>query len=163
MPGIPPSQEEQIRNMLAAGNKIAAVKLYREMTGASLAEAKQAMEMMQFGEFVPTATAQPVGEPDPFLENQIKRLLEERKKIEAVRVYREAYHCGLKEAKDAVDLIEAEMRREGYSNMSVTPAINNDPFAENAQRNRRYLVLAIALLILLLSGLAFFLLIGNGF
>ena len=98
-----------------------------------------------------------IGEPDAFLENRIKRLLAERKKIEAVKVYREAYNCGLKDAKDAVDLIQAEMRREGYSNLPSTPAISDDPFAEDTQRNRSCLILAIALSLVLLGGLAFFL------
>ena len=161
MPGIPPSQEEQIKEMIAAGNKIAAIKLYREMTGASLAEAKDAVETMQYGESVSTATSPPVGGSDPFLENQIKRLLTERKKIEAVKVYREAYNSGLKEAKDAVDIIQAEMQLEGYSSMPSTPAISNDPFAEDSQRNRSCLVFVIALVILLISVLAFFILAGN--
>jgi len=163
MAKIDQTTEQQIMEMMATGNKIAAIKLYRERTGASLAESKEAVEAMQPGVFVnPTSYAQ-AREPDPFLENQIKRLLSERKKIEAVRVYREAYHCGLKEAKDAVDLIEAEMHREGYSSMPSTPVIGNDPFAEDAQRNRRLLVLTFAIVLLAIAGAAFLFWAGNGF
>ena len=163
MSGISANQEQQIKELAAEGNKIAAIKLYRETTGTSLAEAKDAVEAIMRGESVTFPTPAQVGAPDPFLEDQIKRLLAERKKIEAVRMYREAYRSGLKEAKDAVDLIQAEMRREGYSGMLPTPAISNDPFAEEAQRNRRFLVLAFSLVLIVIAGLAFFFLRGNGF
>jgi ribosomal protein L7/L12 len=155
--------EQQIMEMITAGNKIAAIKLYRERTGASLAEAKAAVEAMRPGVFVETTLPSQPREPDLFLENQIKRLLTERKKIEAVKAYREAYHCGLKEAKDAVDLIQAGMNKEGYSSMPVTPAISNDPFAEDAQRNRSRLVLILAFLLVAIGVVAFFFLRGTGF
>jgi ribosomal protein L7/L12 len=163
MPSLSTIQEGQIRELMAAGNKIAAIKLYREITGTSLAEAKEAVEAMASGVITNFPAPAQAGEHDPFLENQIKQLLAERKKIEAVKVYREAYRCGLKEAKDTVDLIEAEMRREGYSSMSSTPAIGNDPFAEDSQRNRGCLILVLALVVVIIGGLALFFLVGNGF
>jgi ribosomal protein L7/L12 len=163
MSGISTSQEGQIKELVAKGQKVAAVKLYREMTGVGLAEAKDAVEALQSGESLIIPTPVIIGEPDPFLENRIKRLLAERKKIEAVKVYREAYKCGLKDAKDAVDLIQVEMRREGYSNLPSTPAISDDPFAEDTQRNRSCLILAVALSLVLLGGLAFFLFMRRGF
>ncbi|NUT34008.1 MAG: hypothetical protein HOV79_13145 [Hamadaea sp.] len=43
------SVDEQIRRHLAAGQKIQAIKLYREVTGVGLAEAKTAVERMQAG------------------------------------------------------------------------------------------------------------------
>ena len=129
MSDIDPNTEGQIRKMLAAGNKIAAIKLYREVTGVGLAEAKATVEAMQYRNYVDTTPPPQTSESDSFLGNQIKRLLTERKKIEAVRVYREAYQCGLKEAKDAVDLIQAEIGREEYSSGPVTSAISDDPFA----------------------------------
>jgi len=161
--GISASQEGQIKELVAKGEKIAAIKLYRETTGVGLAEAKNAVEAIMRGELVTFSAPAQVGDPDPFLENQIKRLLAERKKIEAVKIYRDAYQCGLKDAKDAVDLIQAEMRREGYSSMPSTPAISDDPFAEDTQRNRRFLVIAFALILVVIAGLAFFFLTGNGF
>ena len=163
MSGISANQEEQIKELAAKGEKIAAIKLYRETTGVSLAEAKDTVEAITAGMPVNFPAPPQVGDPDPFLENQIKRLLAERKKIEAVKIYREAHNCGLKEAKDAVDRIQAEKRSEGYSNMPPAPAISTDPFAEDAQRNRRFLVLAFALVLIVIAGLAFFFLMGNGF
>jgi ribosomal protein L7/L12 len=163
MSGISANQEGQVKELANQGNKIAAIKLYRETTGVSLAEAKDAVEAIIAGIPVTFPAPVQVSDPDPFLENQIKRLLAERKKIEAVKMYRDAYQCGLKDAKDAVDLIQAEMRREGYSTMPSTPAISDDPFAEDTQRNRRFLVIAFALILVVIAGLAFFFLTGNGF
>ena len=163
MPGISIEQERQIRELIAQGQKIAAIKRFREMTGTSLKDAKDAVEAIETGAVVNFPAITLTNEPDAMLESRIKRLLVERKKIEAVKVYREAYNCGLKEAKDAVDAIEASMRRETHINLSPTPAIRDDPFAEDTQRNRTFLALLIAVLLLVIGGLAFFFLAGNGF
>ena len=40
-------QREQIEKEIFAGQKIGAIKLYREVTGVGLAEAKQAVENME--------------------------------------------------------------------------------------------------------------------
>lgn len=44
--GLSPGRLEAIRGALAAGNRIMAIKLYREATGVGLAEAKAAVEAM---------------------------------------------------------------------------------------------------------------------
>jgi ribosomal protein L7/L12 len=163
MSSLSAEQERQIKELLAKNKKIAAIKIYRETTGSSLKDSKDAVEALEINttSYFPASTQ--VSEPDPFPENRVKRLLAERKKIEAVKLYRESYNCGLKEAKDAVDLIQTEMRREGYSSMPSTPAISNDPFADDSQRNRSCLVFVAALLVLILGGVAFLFLMGNGF
>lgn len=163
MSGISADQEGQIKELVAKGQKVTAVKLYREMTSVGLAEAKDAVEAIAQGVPVNIPAPAQVGELDSFLENRIKRLLSERKKIEAVKVYRETYNCGLKEAKDAVDIIQAEMRQEEYSSLPSTPAVRDDPFAEDTQRNRSCLILVLAVLLVAIGGLAFFFLVGNGF
>jgi ribosomal protein L7/L12 len=43
-PGTDPVTSPQIQNALRRGNKIEAIKLYREMTGVGLAEAKSAID-----------------------------------------------------------------------------------------------------------------------
>jgi ribosomal protein L7/L12 len=156
-------QERQIRELIAREQKIAAIKLYREATGASLRDAKEAVEAMERGTADYFPKSEQIDMPDTSLDNRIKRLLAERKKIEAVKVYRDAYKCGLKEAKDAVDAIEMQMRMGGSPRMSSTPAISNDPFAEDTQRNRSYLALVVAIVILVLGAAAFIFLSGNGF
>lgn len=39
--------KEQIRSLLLQGNKIEAIKIYREATGLGLAESKSAVEMVE--------------------------------------------------------------------------------------------------------------------
>ena len=152
--------EEQIKELLAKRQKIQAVKLYREAYNCGLKDAKDAVEAMERGETASFSKPAQVGEPDIFLKNQIKRLLSEKKKIEAIKIYREAYNCDLKEAKDAVDLIQVEMRRDGYTSMVSTPGISNDPFAEDSNR-MRLIGIGILALLIFLGGLFFF--IQGGF
>lgn len=161
MIGISSDQEHQIKGLLAKGQKVAAVKLYRELTGVGLKEAKDAVEAVEVGAPIKFPVPAQVGEPDAFLENRIKRLLSERKKIEAVKIYREAYNCGLKEAKDAVDLIQVEMRRDGYSSPPSAPAISNDPFAEDATSYRARLIVFVVLALLIFLGVLFFFMQGG--
>lgn len=151
MSGLSTEQERQIRELIAREQKIAAIKLYREATGASLKDAKEAVEAMEMRASVNFPVSTQGSVQDSSLDNRIKRLLAERKKIEAVKVYREAYNCGLKEAKEAVDAIEMQMRMGGTSSMPPAPAVRDDPFAGEAMRSRRILVLFIALLLVALG------------
>jgi ribosomal protein L7/L12 len=96
-----------IRAHLAAGRKIEAIKLYREATGAGLAEAKQAVELIEAGKPpAPGADASP-GE-DQALQG-VSDLVRQGRKIEAIKRYREATGLGLKESKDAVDALERQI------------------------------------------------------
>jgi Ribosomal protein L7/L12 C-terminal domain len=47
------------------------------------------------------------------LKEQVRSLLLQGNKIEAIKIYREATGLGLKESKDAVELIESELRGSG--------------------------------------------------
>jgi len=164
MSGLSTEQERQIRELLAQSQKIAAVKLYRELTGVGLKEAKDAVEIIERGQ--PVREAVPLQfdiQNSALLEEQIKQLLVRRQKIQAVKLYREVHNCGLKEAKDAVDGIEMQMRTGNYANSSSPPAISNDPFAEDSQRNSRFLASLIAIVLLVIGGVAFFLFAGSGF
>jgi ribosomal protein L7/L12 len=162
MSGIPVNLEERLKGLVAKGNKIAAVKLYRETTGVSLREAKEVVDTIAPGSPINLSVPERNDGPNPFLENRIKSLLAGRKKIEAVKLYRETYNCGLKEAKDAVDRLQAEMRREASTSPLSMPAISNDPFAEDAQRNRRFVALILAILVIVIGRMVFLLLTGSG-
>ena len=51
-PGYPtpgPDSDPQVREAIAGGNLIGAIKRYRELTGLGLAEAKDAVEKLQRG------------------------------------------------------------------------------------------------------------------
>jgi hypothetical protein len=88
---------------------------------------------------------------DPILENKIRSLLARRKKVEAVKIFREEYGISLKEAKDAVDRIEASMSRDRTTLTGLDDsAIGSDPFAdEDGTRRLRVVLLAAAVLIAL--------------
>ena len=161
MPGLTPDQVQQIHEFIHNQQLIYAIKLYREATGVGLAEAKAAVEQMARNEYVKP----PDGVRDydnPVLEGKIKSLLARRQKIDAVKIYREEYGVGLKEAKDAVDRIEASMKRDGMSmDMPYESAISGDPFAEDDGRGRRIVILLAAVIAIAVCGAAvFFFMIG---
>jgi ribosomal protein L7/L12 len=161
MSNLPPDQERQILEYIKTDQLIHAIKLYREITGVGLAEAKSAVEAMGRGESVNIPTP-PTRLEDPLLETRVKEMLAKRKKIEAIKIYRESHRVGLKEAKDVIDQMEAAMRREGSSmntSMPFEPAISNDPFAEDSFGNRTKLMLTVVVLLLALGGAVVFFLV----
>jgi ribosomal protein L7/L12 len=114
-------RRDEVERLLQAGQKIAAIKLYREETGASLREAKDAVERIADGRSAGMSfSAQEAGvsaqdgqeqeEAGEGLTTEIQRLLRAKQKITAIKLYREKTGASLREAKDAVDRLEAEMR-----------------------------------------------------
>jgi ribosomal protein L7/L12 len=116
-----------------AGNKIQAIKLYREMTGTSLAEAKRAVEDLEAqwrastalgGSRPPNpgATAWKPSRPSltPEQLDSIRRALLAHEKLEAIRLYRQATNQGLAEAKHAVEALEVQWTAD--ANASGPPA-----------------------------------------
>ena len=93
--------EDEIRELLASGNKIAAIKRYREEAGVGLAEAKAAVESLEAG----GSFTQQIQAEDSDFTNQIVTLLGRGEKFEAVKLYRDRFRVGLKEAKEAVERI----------------------------------------------------------
>jgi ribosomal protein L7/L12 len=94
--------EQQVRALLDDGQKIAAVKLYKDQTGVGLAEAKQAVESMQAGAG-PPSTSDIGGD----LEAELLRLLGRGDKLEAVKLYKDQKGTSLLEAKQAVESLAA--------------------------------------------------------
>ena len=94
--------ERQVRSLLDQGQKIAAVKLYKDQTGVSLAEAKEAVEAMQPG-------ADPPPPPDiaDDLKSELLRLLGGGKKLEAIKLYKDRTGVALIEAKQTVESLAA--------------------------------------------------------
>jgi ribosomal protein L7/L12 len=90
--------DDELATLLEQGQKIEAIKRYREVTGVGLKQAKDAVEAIQRGQVVPSG---PQGDRD--LEDEVVSLLEQGQKIEAIKRYRERTGVGLKEAKDAVE------------------------------------------------------------
>lgn len=144
MPNLQPHQAQKIHELIDASQILMAIQVYREATGVSLAEAKQAVEQMARME-----AARPPSDSrnfdNPVLESKIRSMLAKGKKIEAVKIYREEYGIGLKEAKDAVDRIEATMPRDSGRNMPYESAIGNDPFAQDDGSGKKVVLLLAAL------------------
>lgn len=92
-----PDSYAEVRASLANGRKIEAIKLYRELTGVGLKEAKEAVEAM-----MAAPSAAPVPSSNLDLE-PVRALVANGKKIEAIRLYRELTGTGLKEAKEIID------------------------------------------------------------
>jgi ribosomal protein L7/L12 len=161
MSGLGPDQVQKIHEFIHNQQLLHAIKLYREATGASLAEAKAAIEEMARNELIKPPDS--VRDYDnPVMEGKIKSLLSKNRKIDAIKIYREEYGVGLNEARSAVERIEASMLSSGSSrNMPYEPAIGADPFAEDGSANRRMLVLVGAVAALVVCGAGvFFLLLG---
>lgn len=114
--GADPDVIFHIKQLLEAGNKIEAIKLYRQFTGQGLKEAKDAVEAIEAGQsFSLTFTAPQAASGSPLAQNPaailaVKALLQAGNKIEAIKVYRQLTGLGLKEAKDAVEAMEAGSR-----------------------------------------------------
>lgn len=99
-----------VRELLASGMKIEAIKAYREITGAGLKEAKDAVEAIERGEpILPYAPIHAIAPSD--LEEQVRNLLRKGNKVAAIKLYMDATRSGLKESKNAVDAIEQRMLR----------------------------------------------------
>lgn len=105
--------QQEIIDLLNEGKKLQAVKRYRDLTGAGLAEAKAAVEAIEarLGAAPPPPPASAPAAPDQdALAAQVVALVQRGNTIEAIRVYRQATNVGLAEAKDAVDTIAARLR-----------------------------------------------------
>ncbi len=95
------ADEARVVELMREGKKIAAIKVYRESHGVGLAEAKAAVETLAAG-------GTPAAEASPEEDDDVLELMRGQKKIDAIKVYRERYHVGLKEAKDAVEALAAK-------------------------------------------------------
>jgi ribosomal protein L7/L12 len=96
----------EIRYLVEQGKKLEAIAKYREIARVGLAEAKAAVESLSTGEA--TQTQGLMNEVDADVAGKVKALMQQGNKIEAIKVYREATGTGLKEAKDAVEALDAD-------------------------------------------------------
>lgn len=114
MQHIPKHISQQIEAELRKGNKIIAIKIYKEATNVGLKEAKDAIEAWGFSQktHVETMTDYKLSEnPQDSVSNteiieKVYHYLSQNKKLEAIKWVKETQKIGLKEAKDFVDAIE---------------------------------------------------------
>ena len=98
---------QEILATARSGNKIGAIKQYRELTGVGLKEAKDAVEALMAGRPV-EITMKKVDQLN--VGEDIAELVRSGKKIEAIKRYREQTGLGLKESKEAVEAMEAAQK-----------------------------------------------------
>jgi ribosomal protein L7/L12 len=88
------SLEGRVLALVHDGRKIEAIKLYRDLTGAGLKEAKDAVEALERGGSLPSKSGD---------DGDILDLLRDGQKIRAIKLYRDRTGFGLAEAKHAVE------------------------------------------------------------
>lgn len=98
---------DDIKAQIAAGRMIEAIKRYRDATGAGLMEAREAVALIAAGKLPKDAAT--ISQPDDAAMVQIEAAIRSGRKIEAIRLYREATGGDLKSAKDAVDALEIRL------------------------------------------------------
>ena len=111
-----------IRQELAAGRKINAVKLVREQTGLSLKESLEYVEALERDET--PGPLSPVRIPGPGTGgglDQVQTLLASGNKIEAIKRYRTINDTSLAEAKAAVEALERGERIPEFQSPHATP------------------------------------------
>lgn len=92
-----------VRTALSQGHEIEAIRLLREHTGLSLADAKAAVEQEGVMVSLGTTSTGPEGQLPP----HVLAALAQGEKFEAIKLLREATGLGLNEAKSAVEAAEA--------------------------------------------------------
>ncbi len=99
-----PEWQLQVLDLLDRGEKLNAVKLYKEHSGLTLLEAKKAVEALARGEAMPSSSFnQPEACIDSATESELVRLLGRGEKLEAIKLYRKVTGSGLKDSKEAVE------------------------------------------------------------
>jgi ribosomal protein L7/L12 len=98
-----PPLDEGLSDLIKSGQKIRAVKVYRERTGCGLKEAVDAIETLQRGETESAPNADATS-----LDPDVLSLLRQGKKIQAIKLYRDKTRAGLAESKAAVEALGKE-------------------------------------------------------
>ena len=137
---LTPTQKDELLGLIHAGQKIIAVKRYREITGVGLQEALYAVTRLadvhasgggtRTEAAVPSLSA-PAVDPKRLKEAEAAAIaaLRENNAMEAIKRYRQHTHVGLKEAKDAVDVLSVVHHSNGRINQKVAHAVMEKVFA----------------------------------
>ncbi|RYZ43212.1 MAG: hypothetical protein EOO71_04600 [Myxococcaceae bacterium] len=99
--------QARIEELIASGQTINAIKLYREQHGVGLKEAKDAVEALMEGRR-PVVGREPPEAVDG--DADIERFLLEDNLIEAIKLYKHRHGVSLKEAKEACDAMRRRLR-----------------------------------------------------
>ena len=119
-----PENVQMLKNLVRQGQKVEAIKRYREQNPVGLAEAKRFVDALEDSEPAPARLNRKVDlilkrleipyegvSLQPALQAQIRNLLRAKNKLEAIKIYRAATNASLAEAKTAVEALEGELKR----------------------------------------------------
>ena len=131
---LTPAQKDELLALIHSGQKIIAVKRYREIAGVGLKEALYAVTRLENveasggGTKTQAAAVAPAGPAvDPKRIKQAEEAamaaLRDNNAIEAIKRYRQHTHLGLKEAKDAVDALSVVHRSNGRINAKLAASL----------------------------------------
>ncbi|MBN2551015.1 MAG: hypothetical protein JXB15_17770 [Anaerolineales bacterium] len=102
----PAELTQQIGELLRQGQKIEAIRVYRQATQAGLKACKDAVEAFERGEPLMIPPAPPARPTAAGGMSEVAEHLRQGNKLEAIKAYILATGAGLKEAKDAVEALE---------------------------------------------------------
>lgn len=109
---------DQLLALIQDGHKIEATKLFREHTGCGLIEARRAVESLEQGTLPSLAD-----ENQEDWKGEVLAQLTHRRKIAAIKIYREHTGLGLKESKEAVEKMAAEHGIKPATGCSTSAAV----------------------------------------
>ena len=118
---------ELIETLVREGRIIEAIKRFRETEGCTLAEAKNAIDTFRdtgSWESIPTTRK----ELDL---SKIQQLLQQDKKIQAIKEYRDCTGVGLAEAKQAIEGMQSQALETVEKKEDVTSTLIDDNVSEN--------------------------------
>jgi len=158
---LPDKQIMAIRFLVANGQKIQAVKVFRQFTGVDLKDAKDVIDRLESSapangpnpQNMSSVSIQTTGLDDmdsttipgySLSTNAIDNILmciAEKQKIAAIKLFRDATHAGLAESKEAIDRLYAEKIPEDISTeSSMQKRRYKDP---NVKISRCYIATAV--------------------
>ncbi|MBI1348467.1 hypothetical protein GC163_19510 [bacterium] len=103
------SWQQQVTRLMQSGNKIEAIKVYREATGASLLDAKNFVEELE--QTLATGqlpAAAPAGNSAEVSDEELLELVRQGQRLQAIKRYRERERVGLAEAAAGIDQLAKE-------------------------------------------------------
>lgn len=103
---LPAHLQAEIQALMTQNKKISAIKKFRKYTGLGLKESKDYVEALsQHKAAWPDVPLK--GGITPELKKELKNLISDNRKIEAIRLLRERSGLGLKQAKEYIDELES--------------------------------------------------------
>lgn len=112
--GMLPEPDGRVLGEVQRKQMIAAIKAYREQSGAGLAEAKEVVDAIARGDRLVSGAAlaeRDRARVDADTRARIDQFVIDGELIAAIQAYREAYGVGLKEAKEVIELKRDQLRR----------------------------------------------------